>query len=359
MPPGGTAVDTLRRGLIRSRAALLIVPAIAVLVPLAAAGGGFRPTSWYPAALFLAGLLLVGLLTLRAATPPVVLAAALALTAYAAWSYLSIAWAGQKADAWDGANRSLLYATVFALFALWRLRAPVAAAILAFLVLAIAGLGLVELLRAAGGDDPAAFFFEGRFSSPATYQNANVALWTMALWPAVVLASRRELPTAARSLLAAAAVVLAAAALLGQSRGWLFATPITALIVVAIAPQRVRLVLIGLAVVVAIAAISGPLLGVYDASGTARFGTSVSDAVRAVVLAAAAVAALVGVASVLERRRPRPSRAAERRAGRALLAAGVGAAAVRLGGGGGARRRPGGAAGGGWGPFKTAPPATR
>ena len=41
--------------------------------------------------------------------------------AYAAWSYLSIAWAEQKADAWDGANRTALYAVVFALFALWPL----------------------------------------------------------------------------------------------------------------------------------------------------------------------------------------------------------------------------------------------
>src|SRR3954447_9723604 len=254
----GRRLDALRRALTGSRAVVLLVPAVALLVPLAAAGGGFEPKSWYPAALFAAGLLIVGVLTLRAAAPPLVTAAAVALAAYAAWSYLSIMWAAQKADAWDGANRTLLYAVTFALFALWRLRAPVAAAILALLVLGIAGLALVELFRAAGAVSPAGFFFEGRFSSPATYQNANVALWTLALWPAVVLASRREVPTAGRALLSAAAVVLLAAALLGQSRGWLFATPITALVVVAIAPQRVRLVLTGLAVAVAVAAISQP-----------------------------------------------------------------------------------------------------
>src|SRR5215213_8991854 len=209
----GRRLDAFARALAGSRAAILLVPAVVALVPLAAAGGGFEPKSWYPAALFAAGLLLVGVLTLRAAAPPLVAGAALALAAYAGWSYLSIAWASQKGDAWDGANRTLLYAVVFALFALWRVRGSVAAAILSLLVLGVAGLALVELLRAAGSADPAGFFFEGRFSSPATYQNANVALWTLALWPAVILASRREIPSPGRALLAAAAVVLAAAAL--------------------------------------------------------------------------------------------------------------------------------------------------
>ena len=38
------------------------------------------------------------------------------------WSFLSIVWAQARGDAWDGANRALLYLTVFALFALlpWR-----------------------------------------------------------------------------------------------------------------------------------------------------------------------------------------------------------------------------------------------
>src|SRR4051794_39962 len=92
----GRRLDVLGRALSGSRAAILLVPAMAALVPLAAAGGGFEPKSWYPAALFAAGLLLVGVLTLRAAAPPLVATAAAALAAYAAWSYLSIIWAAQK-----------------------------------------------------------------------------------------------------------------------------------------------------------------------------------------------------------------------------------------------------------------------
>src|SRR4051794_8245796 len=296
-----------------SPATILLLVAAAVLIPVAAEGGGFDGTTWFPFALFLAGLLVVGLAAVPQATPRIVLVAAAAMALYALWSYLTIAWADQKGDAWDGANRTLLYAVVFALFALWRLRARAAALVLGLLVVGVAVLALVELLRAANAADPGDFFFEGRFSSPATYQNANVALWTMALWPAVILASRRGLHASARAALAAAAVVLAAAALLGQSRGWLFAVPVTAVVVLAITPQRVRLVLTGLLVVGAVAAISGPLLDVYDASDGPGFGAAVADAVRAIVLAAAAVAAIVGVAAWLERSRPRPAREVERR----------------------------------------------
>src|SRR3954471_17597062 len=164
MPPERTPSQAFGGALIRSRGAILLVPAIVAVVPLAAAGGGFDATSWYPAALFMAGLLVMGLLSLRAAPPGAGMVAVAGFAAYAGWSYLSIAWASQKADAWDGANRSLLYAVVFALFALWRLRAPIATAVLSLLVVGIAGLALVELLRAAGAADPGAFFFEGRFS---------------------------------------------------------------------------------------------------------------------------------------------------------------------------------------------------
>ena len=40
------------------------------------------------------------------------------LAAYTALSFLSILWAAVPGDAWEGANRTLLYLLVFALFAL-------------------------------------------------------------------------------------------------------------------------------------------------------------------------------------------------------------------------------------------------
>src|SRR5687767_4866637 len=40
-----------------------------------------------------------------------------ALALFAAWSFLSIAWAGARGEAWEAADRVLIYLTVFALFA--------------------------------------------------------------------------------------------------------------------------------------------------------------------------------------------------------------------------------------------------
>jgi hypothetical protein len=274
---------------------------------------------------------MVALLTLGGNVPRPVGVAVIALTTYAAWSYLTITWADSKGDAWDGANRTLLYAAVFALFALWRLRAAAAATLLGILAGGIACVAAVELIRAGAASDPGRFFLDGQFTSPTSYANGSVALWTSMLWPSLALASRREVPAWGRAAMGAAAVVLGAVALLGQSRGWLFATPPTAIFFVLVMPQRVRLVLTMLLVLLAEVAISRPLLDVYDASTTPGFGDATASAARAMLIAAAVVAAVLGVAGVLERSRPRPSRTAERRSGYALLACSVLVAVLGLG----------------------------
>src|SRR5881397_3181118 len=65
--------------------------------PFAAANGGFDPTTWYPAALIVLSLVAVAAIAVPwpAVSVPVRIALA-ALGLYAAWSYLSIAWAVQK-----------------------------------------------------------------------------------------------------------------------------------------------------------------------------------------------------------------------------------------------------------------------
>ena len=61
--------------------------------------------------------------------------------------------------------------------------------LLGALGLGIAGIGLVELLRADAAAQPLGFFFDVRLSEPAGYINANVALWTVGLLPCLFLAS--------------------------------------------------------------------------------------------------------------------------------------------------------------------------
>ena len=67
------------------------------------------------------------------------------LAAYTALSFLSILWAGVPGDAWEGANRTLLYLLVFALFACWAQAGVTAALLLCGWVLAMVGVGLFVL----------------------------------------------------------------------------------------------------------------------------------------------------------------------------------------------------------------------
>jgi O-antigen ligase len=307
----------LRADLRASPSLLPALATVAVLTWLAFDQAGYDKTTWYPAGLILLGLLAVSLMALPAPRPsrPTWIAIAL-LVAYAAWSFVSITWAGQKDVAWDGANRTLVYALVLALFALWPLRPRAAAVVLGAGTLAVAIVGLVTLLRANGADTLSQYFLEGRLVEPAGYVNANVALWFAAFWPAAVLASRRELHPLLRGVFLGSACLFSALALLGQSRGWLLVLPVMALLALALVPGRAR-TLVVLAVVAAVtAAISGPLLDVYDASGgDTGLADALSTATRAILIAAAA-ATLLGAAAAWLDGRAATSEAGDRRADR-------------------------------------------
>jgi hypothetical protein len=317
----------LRAALIRYPALPLSAVAMVTFVWFSGSNGGFDATTWYPGAVILLALVGIALVTIPAGrVPRPVLVAVLALLGYAAWSYLSIGWAGQKGDAWDGANRTLLYALAFALFALWRPRGRSAFLLVLVFCLGVAGVGLVELLRASSADDPTVFFSQGRFASPAGYMNANVALWFSALFPCVTFAARRELHPGLRGLLAAAGVLLCGLAVIGQSRGWLFMAPPALLVFILIVPQRVRTSLTLALVLVTTGVVSGPLLDVYRAAGERGFGDAVSEAVSALLVAALLAGVVMAAVAVLDGR-ARPSFEQERRAGRAL---GVAALMVAL-----------------------------
>jgi tetratricopeptide (TPR) repeat protein len=301
--------------------------AVGVFVALGASEAGFDATGWYAAALFLLGLLVASLLALRVprGLPRPVLAALALFAAYTAWTYLSITWASQQGPAWDGANRTAMYLIVFALFALWPFDGRGATAVLGLLGLGIAGVGLVELLKANGSDAPAAYFIDVRFAEPAGYMNANVALWTMGLLPCLFLATRRAVPAPLRGLALGGAGLLAGLALLGQSRGWVLALPLALAFFLAVSPGRVRLLAATAAVALAALAVSGPVLAVHDDYSPERFDALLSDATGAVLLAALVLAA-AGTAAALLDRRVEPGPAVTRRVG--LVAAALVAIAL-------------------------------
>ena len=146
-----------------------------------------------------------------------------------------------------------------------------------------------------------------------------------------VLAGRRSVPAPLRGLFLGAAGLLAGAALLGQSRGWLIALPIVAVLAILLVPGRGRTIAALVAVGAAIALILGPLLDVYsDVRPPYQPGAVFDSALRALLLAAAGLVVVGALAAVLDERvEIRPARA------RQISAAVVAAAAL----GGGWRRR--------------------
>jgi hypothetical protein len=279
-----------------------LIPALlatGVFVFWATAQGGSAPTDWYPGTLILLGTLVMTGVAYRRrvfTVPRLVTVAIVLLFLFTVWNFLSIAWAQDQGTAWDGANRCLAYLIVFMLFALppWRPRA--AALILAVYTVAITVVGLVVLLKAAGAADPLRYFVAGRFAEPTGYQNANAALFTMSMFPAVFLASRRETPWPVRGLMLSCAGILFGIALLPQSRGWLIAAPLAVLAYLLLVPGLVRNLSVILPLAIAMAAIASPVLHVFDVSNdVAKLGPALGDA-RSAILIAAVLLFVVGCA---------------------------------------------------------------
>ncbi|MDX6478735.1 MAG: hypothetical protein QOG29_1322, partial [Gaiellaceae bacterium] len=240
--------------------------AFAVFVVWAVAEAGYATTTWYPGTLFIVILAAVTLAGVPFARPSRLVAASLGFfAAFTAWSFLSIAWAQVKGDAWDGANRTLLYLVVYAFFVLVPWRPLTVAVLIGAYSLAVGVIGVTVLTLAARAHDPSLYFQLGRFASPSEYQNANCALFLAALTPALFLAASRATPVVVRALMLANCAVLLELALLTQSRASLVALPIVLLVYLALVPDRARGLLVLAAAGAAAALYSGRLLDVYSA----------------------------------------------------------------------------------------------
>ena len=314
------------------REAPATVPALAAIVVFvvwATSQAGYPVTHWAPGALILLVLLIVALATvpLRWASVPFAVKLALGcLAAYTALSYFSILWAAAPGEAWEGANRTLLYLFVFALFALWPGRGGSAALLVGLWTFAMIALAVYVALRldTATGKSYAALFSGERLSYPAGYPNATAAQWLMAFWPALLLARGKELHWAVRGLLAGGAVVLADVALLSLSRGSLYAAPVMVVLVFAFIPDRLRTFATTVPVAVGIGA-SAPFVvrvGNRIEAGHVPYGTT-HTAVAAMLVAAVLVAAAVACGAAFEGRRalsPGAARGARRVLGATALA---------------------------------------
>lgn len=334
----------MRRHLIRQLGdAPITMPCAAAVVLLLVwvqTDSGQALTAWAPGALLVVVLLAVSLLLIAGwtAAPGPVRAATLALAAFTAWSYASILWAGDQGAAWEGANRTLLYLAVFALFALWRQRPENASALLTVWVLGMVVLALFALLRIPGEGDPVSLFVGDRLAEPAGYPNAAACQWLMAFWPAIALASSGRTHWLIRGALAGGAVILAQLALLSLSRGALIAVPLTAIVFLVFFGDRLRHFAVLLVVALAAGAGVSAVLDVGDAiTSSGDPTTAINTMVRVVLLGALMAAAIVATAAGIESfGRPRRSTMDNWRRLVALAAvvvavAGIGAAVVAVG----------------------------
>jgi tetratricopeptide (TPR) repeat protein len=340
------------------REAPATVPMLGALVLMVVWAGdqaGYPLTHWAPGGLIVLALLGIALVAGRspladlrsvAAIPVQVRIALLCLAAYTALSFLSILWAGVPGDAWEGANRTLLYLLVFALFACWPQRGTSAALLLCGWALAMIGLAVYVALHvnAAAASPPRllALLPGGRLVYPAGYANADAAQWLIAFWPALLLARSRQLPWGLRGALAGGAVLLAEIALLSQSRGSLYATPVLLVLVFALLSGRVRTFALLVPVAAGIAAAAPAVLRVGDRVATLETGataaavhgaiTAVHGATVAMLLSALAVALVVAAGAAIESRRVLSSSAGAR-VHRGVAAVAVAALVALLAGG--------------------------
>jgi tetratricopeptide (TPR) repeat protein len=292
--------------------------AVALFIVWSADQAGYPLTHWAPGTLIILGLLAIAVAIVGLRPGEIPLPTRIALAAFAAFtalSFLSIRWAGVPGDAWEGANRSLLYLLVFALFACWPQRGATAALLLATWTLAMIGLAAFAALHldtASRASLPELLPF-GRLTYPSDYANANAAQWLMAFWPAFLLARSGRLPWALRGVLAGGAVLLAEVALLSQSRGSFYATPVMLVLVFALLPGRARTFALLVPVAAAIGAAAPAVLRVGDhLRDDAVVPATLHKALTATLVAALVVAVVVAVAAAIEDRMALPHASATR-----------------------------------------------
>lgn len=293
-----------------------------------AVDGGYPPTLWMPGALGLVGLLallLFGVPQLVRSLPRVPLVALALFAAYTVWTALSIAWAADKGEAWDAANRTLLYLVVYAIFLLWPWRARHGAMLLGAYALGIAGIAAASFVGALHSDDPYSFFIGGRYSEPVGYINGDCALFLSAFWPAVFLASRRETPWWLRGLFLASAGFLLQQAVLPQSRGSLFVFPVVVVLYVALVPGRSRSLLALAPVYLATFLVRDSLLDVYSAARGDTLHEALGALEEPLIGSAAALLVVGTIYGLVDRFAPLPADLA--RLGRWVLGIATGLAA--------------------------------
>jgi O-antigen ligase len=289
--------------------------------------GSVAAEDWLPYGI-VAGLVLAALIvSMDVNRPDPLPSTALgALAGLAFWVALSLSWSPVPSLARDEAFLISVYGFSFGipvlLFEGRRGRvAAVAVVGLAASTLALAT--AVHLIQHSSPDD----FIGGRLTFPVSYVNANAAVFVLGFWSCVSLAARRALNPGARAAGLGGATALLGAWLATQSKGAGIALGVSAVVVLAVAPGRLRLLVPLTVSGVLVATGYRPLTGPFRAANDAALVAASRDA-GATLLLLGGVAAALGLLYALADERvelsPRAHRAARFLALSALAATLVG-----------------------------------
>ena len=297
---------------------------LTAVVFLAGGGNDLAPNTWVQGGLvLLAALTGAGALIVGGRGRAWGAWALLAFGALAALTYASIGWSVQPHDSWLEANRTLSYVAAFATALLLariapgRWRAAIGAVATAATV--TCGYGLLAKVF-PGTLDPADPV--GRLQVPFYYWNAVGLMGAIGLPACLWAGARRERSRVLRALVPPAIVILLSALILSLSRGAVLVAVVGLATWFALAPLRLRSVLVLL--------VAAPGTAAISAWGVAHRGISadkMSEATRVsaahgfgvVVLVALVLTALGGVAAQIALDRVVPSASVRRRLGAVLI----------------------------------------
>jgi tetratricopeptide (TPR) repeat protein len=302
---------------------------LAIWVAWIPADGGYFPRQWLPAAMFSVALLAAVAVAGRRALPAGRWArAGLGLLAAAtAWSFVSMLWAETDGRAWEASDQLLLYLAMAWLVALVPWRPGSALGLMGVWSVAVAVACAGELISALSAAELGHYLIESRWQQPTGYANGAAAIAAMAAWPALVISARRGLPAPVQVGMAVVAVFLLEMAVLPQSRAMLVVAALILPLLLALSPDRGRL--LGRLLVVALAfVVAGD--AVWDVYGQGEAGRPLAPALdraaEAMALGLGAAAAAAVALVIVERRvrvpaLPRPSSRVRWSALAAVLAA--------------------------------------
>ena len=283
--------------------------------------GSIRAADWAPYAIGITLVLSVVLLAGAAVVPGrLQLAASLLLAGFAVWTAISATWSSNPQLARNDGFLALVYAVAF-LTPLLTLRdraERLAASVATVAALTVLTLATAYWLRGHG--DPELLYFDGRLDFPVTYWNGQAAMALIGFWPALALSASREAHLLVRAPALGGATGMLALWLGTQSKGGGVALVVSAVAVLALTPQRLRLVVPG-----ALAATVALGLGAVALTEPFRTdGEAFAEAVRhagTVTLAIVVVGTLAGLVYALVDRRIVVPSGLRRWLGRGALAA--------------------------------------